>query len=323
MVYYILLNINYLGNLMCVLKILFIILFIIFLLFISCKHYFRYYIHRYFRRNDHITYDTFIKCIQSVSPNNYFMNYGLWKHNTTSIKEANENLCQFIFDKGKLSDYNGSVLDVGCGYGTQDIFWHNKRSLSSLHKMKITAIDISETQIEYANKIRRSLGISKSSIKFKVGDAAHLLDVFPTKQFNRIISLESAFHYKNRPEFFHNVHTLLKENGLFIITDIVIKEDSKHSALMNAFIKLSQAFLAIPTQNIITSTEWKQNLRDNGLTINECYDVTDITFNPYYEHFISPYIIKHNMPSIITMIANPILKYIQPFSYVIAVCSKN
>jgi len=308
---------------MYVLKILLIILLIIFLLFIYCKYYVRYYINLYFRRKDHITYDTFIKCIQSVSPNNYFMNYGLWKHNTTTIKEANENLCQFIFDKGKLSEYNGSVLDVGCGYGTQDFFWHNKRSLSSLHKMKITAIDISETQIEYANKIRRSSGISKSRIKFKVGDAAHLLDLFPNKQFNRIISLESAFHYINRPGFFHNVHKLLKQNGLFIITDIVIKEDSKQSPLKNAFIKLSQAFLAIPTQNIITSMEWKQNLRDNGLTITEFYDVTDITFNPYYEHFISPYIINHNMPSIINIIVSPIFKYIQPFSYVIAVCRKN
>jgi 2-polyprenyl-3-methyl-5-hydroxy-6-metoxy-1,4-benzoquinol methylase len=87
--------------------------------------------------------------IQKVSKENYFMNYGLWEDNEITLHKSNKKLCNFIYEKGQLNNYDEfNILDVGCGYGVQDVLWCKKLSVLS----QITAIDISKKQIKYANK---------------------------------------------------------------------------------------------------------------------------------------------------------------------------
>jgi hypothetical protein len=91
--------------------------------------------------------------------------------------------------------------------------------------------------------------------------------------------------------------------------------------LSRLFIYVSCDFLGVPSNNIITLDEWKNQLQ-NELTIIETIDITDKTFIPYYKHFLPIYLKQTKIPE---FIFNFIIDYFvnnQPYSYVVAVCKK-
>lgn len=299
------------------------ILLIIFLL--KMREYYNRMISTVFCNNN--LYDYLIKFIQKVSKNNYYMNYGLWdkKHNT--LLKANKNLCNFIYSKAKLK--NGKkVLDVGSGYGRQDFHWSKKTK----NKLKIWAVDISDTQIENANKLKKKL--NNTNIEFIKGDAHKLLELknIGNQKFDRIISLESAFHYKDRDVFFNNVAKLLDKDGIFIISDIVFNDEyikNGSTIFSNIFLKFACDFLCFPIKNLISKKEWCNQIERKSLDLGtpnlkivELYDITSMTFNPYYEYFFKIYIKSMNLPDLFSKTLYYIFFNIQPFSYNIAVCKR-
>ena len=293
---------------------------ILIIIFYLIKAYYYYVLNNFFRNNNNeITYDYFIKYIHFVNKNNYFMNYGLWDNNKyNNMKKANINLCNFIFKNANLN-YTDTfyILDIGCGYGKQDFILHKKLSQSSA----IIAVDLSQTQIDFANKYRRSKHINKKQLHFIQGDAHCLMNYFNTK-FNRILSIESAFHYKNRQLFFNNVSSLLTNDGLFVISDILLKDEYKSSIINKQFLTFASDLLCIPKKNHIKLTEWKQLLTNSNLQIVKMYDITDNTFIPYYKYFFKKYIQNKNLPAFIADILFYTLSSLQIFSYIVAVCNK-
>lgn len=297
-----------------------IIVLVLLLVVVEIRQYYNNIINTYFRNNNGVIYDYFIKnYIQNVSTNNYFMNYGLWdsKKPKMKLKKANKNLCEFIFTKSKMEcDSELNILDVGCGYGMQDFLLSKKISAGS----KITAVDISKKQIDYANNMKRKKGVSDNKLHFTICDAHKLLSKFSGNKFNRIISLESAFHYKNRPLFFNNVSKLLTTDGVFVISDIVLNNNYKSSYATDLFIRIACDFLYVPEQNLITFKAWKKQLKTSNLTLLETYDITDKTFVPYYDFFLTNYCKNKNLPDFLKNLFQLIFTGIQPFSYVVAVC---
>lgn len=278
-----------------------------------------------FRKDDVMIYEYFMKhFLKVVSPNDY-MNYGLWDNDNNTLEKANINLCQFVFSKMNLiadsvSDNKKTctisnknrILDVGCGYGCQDLFFVKK-----IDDAKIYAIDISEKQIEHAIKVQNENNISNKRLSYSVGNALTIRDQFKFK-FDTIISLESAFHYSDRPLFFNNVHHLLKDDGVFVITDIMLN-DNPPSIMSTIFMKLAIDFFNIPERNLIRLDDWKQSITDNGLECIELHNITDKTFNPYYTYFFSHYFKNSQL---LATISTLYMNYIQPFTYVVAVCKK-
>ena len=241
---------------------------------------------KYFRKNDDvISYKILKKFIDSVSENNNFMNYGLWNDDTESLMEANKNLINFVFDKSELENKkNMMILDVGCGYGEQDIEWSKKLDNSC----KIKAMDISEEQIYHAMQ-------KNSNVIFEICDVKYIDLKYKHELFDVIFSLESAFHYLNRETFFKHASDLLKKDGKFIITDIMLKNTYDNNIPVRLFIHFFSDFLYVPTQNLITSDEWDKQLSSNFI-VEESIDITEKTFKPYYIYFMNTYIKNKNWP---------------------------
>ena len=286
---------------------------------LQIRVYYNYYLNTFFRNGDTIVYDYLIKCIHCVSENNYFMNYGLWDENNNTLKKANKNLCNFIFEKIDLNSVDTfHILDVGCGYGKQDFLLHDRLSSSS----KIVALDLSKKQIDFANKCRKKKKISKKQLKFIEGDAHCLHDYFDFCKFNRVISLESAFHYKDRSLFFNSVSYLLTKDGQFVISDIVLKDTFKPTYINKFFLNIASDFLCIPEKNLITLFEWKKQVSNSQLKIVKLDDITEKTFTPYYKFFFENYVRNQKLPDFIADMLIYIFNIVQPFSYVVAVCKK-
>jgi len=242
------------------------------------------------------------------------MNYGLWDSTHTTLIQANENLIDFVFEKTELTDKKDmNILDVGCGYGQQDIVWASKLNKTC----KITAVDISETQIKYAKEKNTS-----TNVTFEIGNAITLNETHSDNSFDTVISLESAFHYSDRPKFFTNINTILKPTGRFVITDITLKDSYIPSFTSSIFIKIFSDFLHIPSQNLIKASEWESQL-SSQFKIIEIIDITEKTFNPYYSHFFKEYIMNMNLPKCISTMFTNYFHSVQPFSYKVAVLVKN
>ena len=269
-------------------------------------------IKQYFRKNNNvISYNILLYYIQNVSKNNYFMNYGLWDNNVNNLFDANKNLVNIVFNKSELiNQKNLNILDVGCGYGEQDMEWVKHLDKSC----KITAIDISEEQIYNAMK-------KNSNVNFEICDSSYIDLKYKNNLFDRIISVESAFHYPERKQFFKNVNKLLNDNGKFVITDIMLNNSSNDSVISKIFIYIFSDFLCIPKQNLITEDEWNKQISDE-LIIEENINITEETFKPYYAHFMTNYIKNNNLPDWLGNNLSLFFCSNQPFTYKIAVCSK-
>jgi erythromycin 3''-O-methyltransferase len=276
-------------------------------------------INTWFVKNNRVDYDTFSKYfIQVASKDNYFMNYGYWDATTHTMMDANENLIKLIFEKSELANSKGlKLLDVGCGYGEQDFEWLKHLD----HTNHITAIDISENQINMAKEKCRRSNLS-SRVDFQVCDALIIKNKFASGEFDRVICLESAFHYFDRPRFFKGAYEVLKDGGKFVICDIVLSDAYTPSFLNGIFIKLFSDFLNVPKCNLIKSDAWKKSIEDTGLVLEECMDITEKTFEPYYTEFFEKYMMNNSMPPCFASLGSGFLKYVQPFSYKLAICRK-
>jgi 2-polyprenyl-3-methyl-5-hydroxy-6-metoxy-1,4-benzoquinol methylase len=284
------------------------------ILFIVLIYIYTFTVYFYFSNGNFINYKYFMDFIQIVSKDTYFMNYGLWKLPTDTLQIANERLISFILKKsGALQRKNINILDIGCGYGEQDFFWENKLDKTN----KITAIDISEYQIEFAKKKCKE---RKCLIQFERWNAMELIYKFKQRTFDIIFSVESAFHYRNRPYFFNQVSSLLSSSGTFVISDILLQDSYKPTFMSNIFLKIYSDFLHFPKENLIPVSEWKTLLFASGFQKIEFIDITDDTFVPYYTHFVSTYMKHMRMPDIITRQIISFLETTQPFSYMVAVC---
>ena len=312
------------------------IFFIIATTCISIYLYYNHILHKYFVVNGTIVYDYYLKhFIQIVSQDNYFMNYGFWDSDNQDLYSANKNLAKLMFQKANILSEKKSVkiLDVGCGYGEQDLDWVNEMTAKVLTAKEladdshITAIDISETQISEATERRNQRSISEKRLTFEVGDAMKIDEKYAPGQFDVVFSMESAFHYSDRPKFFANVNSVLQNDGVFVICDILLNKDYmqlqtnnfisrfKQSIINDLFLKIFSDFLYIPKQNLIGQDEWKQQLIDAGFEIVEYNDITDQTFGPYYKHFIYTYFKNKNLLTWMADMADNLFRTVQPFSY--------
>ena len=255
-----------------------------------------------------------IKCNETSD----FMNYGYWDKENITLLEANKNLCKLIQERGELDKVN-NILDVGCGYGEQDFLW------SETVKGKIHAMDINNVSIDKAEKKNKKL---KKNIKFSVGNACKLNS--ENDFYDRVISLESAFHYNPRVNFLNESYRVLKKGGKLVIADILYNDqgiDIFNSLNRSAFEKVFN----IPVSNKISIDEFKQQLESIGYSV-QIEDISGKTFRPYYKYFFDNVEYSESMMipkwtyniiiSAVSFYINNICGGTNGFKYVIAVCEK-
>lgn len=311
---------------------IFVILLGLLIIVIAFKLGYRYILNNVFLKNNKISYEYLRKPICAVSKDNYYMNYGLWLDENDTLATANRNLIQFMSNlilKHLPAPTTGSnakprailMLDVGCGYGTQDIEFLNLLK-PQLDTLCIEAIDIAETQIEYANQNRADNNIPAKTLTYKVGDAMELATSYKKAQFDILVSVETAFHYNSRRNFFKSIPPLLNPAGLFVICDLVLTDTfavTQTKFMTNLVLNFFIDCLHIPRVNLISEAEFKHELAEH-FQIVDFHNTTDRTFKPYYTYFWHEYLRNTIVPTCFIDSINQLFIDCQPFTYVIAVC---
>lgn len=291
-----------------------VIIIIPFIILVTCICYFGF----LFIKKNYNNYEQLVELIKNVRCNNTsnYMNYGYWNNNNTNLYKANKKLCKKIFKKGEL-DKAETILDVGCGYGEQDFYWRKKTNA------KINAIDINKKSIKKAKNIN-----SDKNIIFEKGNACKLN--FENDSFDRVVNLESGFHYNPRHKFLKESHRVLKKGGKLVVADILYNDDDID--IFNTLNRLAFGKLFdIPECNKISITEFKTQLEEVGYNV-KIEDITDKTFKPYYNYFFSNveypdnFILPKYLFNIMKMSCgfyiNTLCNGTNGFKYIIAVCEK-
>lgn len=196
-----------------------------------------------------------------LSEHSRFLNLGYCEKGQKRIKpiEAQKQLIRLVADAGDFQK-DILILDVGCGLGGPALLISEERDCS------VIGIDPGTYQIEKTNLWLRNQ-TSPYRIKFHYGDAVNL--PFADNSFDRVYSVESAFHFQDKAQFLKEAARTLKKNGTLVIADILRSTDKKDSWLSR---KLGKALSAEKFFNI---TLYKNNALQAGLEFVHNYDISE------------------------------------------------
>ncbi|MBN2480300.1 MAG: class I SAM-dependent methyltransferase [Bacteroidales bacterium] len=158
---------------------------------------------------------------------------------------------------------NKRVLDVGCGNGTQSIYIANQ-----YNPIETIGIDLNPDNIDLA--LRQELNGNR--VVFYVDDA-HKLDTIANRSIDTLICIESAFHYHDKELFLKQVNRVLKQNGEFLIADILSKSYKNRFFLRKWKKKMSYHHW--------TEDQYKTTFLKTGLQIGKTDNITRAIIKGY------------------------------------------
>jgi cyclopropane fatty-acyl-phospholipid synthase-like methyltransferase len=145
-------------------------------------------------------------------------NMGYWREVDVRQRDAldcaTRALFQLVCVTGEVSDKDEQVIDVGCGFGTNAI--HCARNF---HPKRITGVNVSSVQIEIGERLVAEAQL-QDRIDFVEASATSM--PFPTGSADKILSIEAAFHFNTREDFFEDAHRILRPGGLLALADLVV-----------------------------------------------------------------------------------------------------
>jgi cyclopropane-fatty-acyl-phospholipid synthase len=138
-----------------------------------------------------------------LDPHNQY-SCGYFK-NTEDLNQAQEDKLELICKKLQLSPED-HLLDIGCGWG--GLAWY----ASKKYRCRVTAINISEKQLQYAAKLCQGLPVRTINQDYR--------DI--KGQYDKIVSVGMFEHvgYKNYCWFMRTMHRCLKDNGVALLHSI-------------------------------------------------------------------------------------------------------
>ena len=173
-----------------------------------------------FRRNENDVvnlYNTLSPVMQLATGGN-MLNFGYWHKDDMSPIDAQNRLCNKI---GQLTELDSarSLLDVGSGLSSPSLRW------SMLHpNINILCLNINYDQLQLAKK---TLNRNTPSSMIHVVNSTATKFPLPSNSMERIISLESAQHFKPFSSFISESYRVLKNNGIFTFAIPVTTKKSK------------------------------------------------------------------------------------------------
>ena len=129
------------------------------------------------------------------------LNFGYWSSVYNNVVLAQNNLCKVFGDLAELYCAK-HVLDVGSGFSAPSRFWQNAYQNLHLYNVNVSfnqmATSTKQKNIEFVNSTSTKLPFSDNSV-------------------DRVLSLESAQHFKPLSDFICESKRVLDKSGLLVL----------------------------------------------------------------------------------------------------------
>lgn len=202
----------------------------------------------------------------NLAEESLYLNLGYWE-TATGYDDA----CQALAEK--LGDLAGiakgdQVLDCGNGFGDQDALWLKRHDPA-----KITAINITPSQVNLAKQ-----RFPDPRLDFQEGSATSLS--FENNSFDKVMALESAFHFQTRDDFLKEALRVLKPGACLAMADIV-----QARAPANLSERLAEqggrALWQIPAGNLCEIPEYQKRLERAGFVNISIEAIGEKVYKPF------------------------------------------
>lgn len=184
-----------------------------------------------------------------------FANYGYWESPDLTIEEAAEALTHHVARAAGIGP-GDEVLDVGCGYGAGSVIFARDHQAA-----RIIGIDVTDVRIEAGRQYVAEHGLS-DRIDLRLGDATRM--DFPDASFDKLVSVECAFHFVTRRDFLREAGRVLRPGGRLALTDMIPRRGSDPRAYQRGEITLNTGVCLDNLDNAYDADVYTGYLRESG-----------------------------------------------------------
>ena len=190
-------------------------------------------------------------------------------------------------------------------------------------------MNVTRSQVEEARRRVAARGMS-DRIELHLASATEL--PFADSTFDKVIALESAFHFPTRQDFFAEALRVLKPGGRIVTLDIIEQPNQKRGLWGRFVSAVCYHFWQVCRENLCDRHEYARRMESAGFVNVEVESIYEQTMVPFSRHCLAelakPEVARKISRSVATMLALPAWSIVEeksPFmtpDYVLAVAEK-